>query len=153
MGKGRFFFFFLSGFSFTDTDNSQDSRGREGTFFIPLYHFRLLTNIQTFMCNFAREMTIKRRCVVSRMIFYLVSIIRVSILSILPLSYFFSFWCTKYGCISSTYYIWSKMFFLGLRYVYSPLLTDLKSYPRGSLSHTSERHWERQTLLYQDLPS
>ena len=24
------FFFFLSGFSFTDTDNSQDSRGREG---------------------------------------------------------------------------------------------------------------------------
>ena len=27
------FFFFLSGFSFTDTDNSQDSRGREGTIF------------------------------------------------------------------------------------------------------------------------
>ena len=26
------FFFFLSRFSFTDTDNSQDSRGREGTF-------------------------------------------------------------------------------------------------------------------------
>ena len=26
-------FFFLSGVSFTDTDNSQDSRGREGTFF------------------------------------------------------------------------------------------------------------------------
>ena len=26
-------FFFLSGFSFTDTDNSQDSRGREGTIF------------------------------------------------------------------------------------------------------------------------
>ena len=26
------FFFFLSGFSFTDTDNLQDSRGREGTF-------------------------------------------------------------------------------------------------------------------------
>ena len=26
-------FFFLSGFSFTDTDNSQDSRGKEGTFF------------------------------------------------------------------------------------------------------------------------
>ena len=26
-------FFFLSGFSFTDTDDSQDSRGREGTFF------------------------------------------------------------------------------------------------------------------------
>ena len=28
-----FFFFFLSGFSFTGTDNSQDSRGRERTFF------------------------------------------------------------------------------------------------------------------------
>ena len=27
-----FFFLFLSGFSFTDTDNSQDSKGREGTF-------------------------------------------------------------------------------------------------------------------------
>ena len=27
------FFFFLSGFSFTDTDNSQDSKGREGTIF------------------------------------------------------------------------------------------------------------------------
>ena len=26
------FFFFLSGFSFTDTDNSQDSRGRKGIF-------------------------------------------------------------------------------------------------------------------------
>ena len=26
-----FFFFFLSGLSFTDTDNSQNSRGREGT--------------------------------------------------------------------------------------------------------------------------
>ena len=25
-------FFFLSGFSFTDTDNSQDNRGRKGTF-------------------------------------------------------------------------------------------------------------------------
>ena len=28
-----FVFFFLSGFSFTDTDDSQDSRGREGTIF------------------------------------------------------------------------------------------------------------------------
>ena len=36
-------FFFLSGFSFTDTDDSQDSRGREGTIFystlpLPLVH-------------------------------------------------------------------------------------------------------------------
>ena len=28
-----FVFFFLSGFSFTDTDDSQDSRGRKGTIF------------------------------------------------------------------------------------------------------------------------
>ena len=52
------FFFFLSGFSFTDTDNSQDSKGREGPSFIPLYHFHPLTNIETFICNFASEMTI-----------------------------------------------------------------------------------------------
>ena len=50
--------FFLSGFSFTDTDNSQGSRGRRGPSFIPLYHFDPLTNIQTFICNFAREITI-----------------------------------------------------------------------------------------------
>ena len=44
---------------FTDNDDSQDSRGREGPFFTPLYHFHLLTNIETFICNFACEMTIK----------------------------------------------------------------------------------------------
>ena len=42
-----FFFLFLSEFSFTDTDDPQDSRGREGAFFIRLYHFHPLTNIQT----------------------------------------------------------------------------------------------------------
>ena len=36
-------FFFLPGFSFTDTDDLQDSRGREGPSFIPLYHFHPLT--------------------------------------------------------------------------------------------------------------
>ena len=58
--------FFLSGFSFTDTDDSQgsrrtgadDSQGskrREGTILlIPLYHFHPLTNIQTYICNFVR---------------------------------------------------------------------------------------------------
>ena len=56
--SGQNNFFFLTGFSFTDTDNSQDSRGREGTIFIPLYHFHPLINIQTFICNFASEMTI-----------------------------------------------------------------------------------------------
>ena len=69
------YFFFLSIFSFTDSDNTQGSRGREGflsrtvtihraagegrgPFLIPLYHFYQLANIQTFMCNFAREMSI-----------------------------------------------------------------------------------------------
>ena len=33
IGKRVLFVFFLSGFSFTDTDDSQDSRGRQGTFF------------------------------------------------------------------------------------------------------------------------
>ena len=53
-------FFFLSGFSFTDTDNSQEGKEREGRgpSSIPLYHFHALTNIQTLICNFAREMTI-----------------------------------------------------------------------------------------------
>ena len=51
------FLFFLSGFSFTDTDDSQDSRGR-GPSFIPLYQFHPLTNIQIFICSFACEMTI-----------------------------------------------------------------------------------------------
>ena len=53
-----FFFFFLSGFSFTDTDDLQDSRGREGPSFIPLYYSHPLTNIQIFICNFACEMTV-----------------------------------------------------------------------------------------------
>ena len=41
-----------------DNDDSQDSRGREGTIFILLYYFHPLTNIQTFICNFACEMNI-----------------------------------------------------------------------------------------------
>ena len=56
--KSRLFFsFFLSKFSFTDTGDSQDSRERKGIIFIPLCHFHMLTNIQTFTCNFACEMT------------------------------------------------------------------------------------------------
>ena len=41
--------FFLSGFSFTDTDDSQNSRRREGPSFISLYHFHSFPNIQTFI--------------------------------------------------------------------------------------------------------
>ena len=45
--------FFPSGFSFTDTDNSQDSRGRDGTIL-----FHSITSIRSrtfrhFICNFA----------------------------------------------------------------------------------------------------
>ena len=53
-----FSFFFLSGFFFTDTSDSQDSRRMEGTIFFPLCHFHPLTNIQTFICNFTCEMTL-----------------------------------------------------------------------------------------------
>ena len=49
--------FFLSEFSFIDTDESRDSRGREGTIFIPLHYFHPLTNIQTFTYKFSREVT------------------------------------------------------------------------------------------------
>ena len=50
--------FFPLEFSFTDTEDSQDSKGREGPSFIPLYHFHPLTKSQTFICNFACEMII-----------------------------------------------------------------------------------------------
>ena len=43
-------FFFLSGFSFTDTDNSQDSRGREGIIF---FHSTTSTRSRTFRHLFA----------------------------------------------------------------------------------------------------
>ena len=51
-------FFFYQGFlSETLTTHRTAGEGR-GPFFIPLYHFHPLTNIQTFICNFACEMTI-----------------------------------------------------------------------------------------------
>ena len=51
-------FFFLSSFSSqTLTIHRIAGKGR-GPFFIPLYHFHQLTNIETFICNFECEMTI-----------------------------------------------------------------------------------------------
>ena len=51
-------FFFHQGFlSRTLTTHRTAGEGR-GPSFIPLYHFHPLTNIQTFICNFACEMTI-----------------------------------------------------------------------------------------------
>ena len=53
-----FFFFLYQGFlSRTLTIHRTAGEGW-GPFFIPLYHIHPLTNIQTFMCNFAREMAI-----------------------------------------------------------------------------------------------
>ena len=52
------FYFFLSGFSFTDTEGQKDSRGREGPPFIPIHHFHQITTIQIFIFSFACEMTI-----------------------------------------------------------------------------------------------
>ena len=50
-------FFFYQGFlSWTLTTQRIAGEGR-GPSFIPLYHFHPLTNIQTFICNFACEMT------------------------------------------------------------------------------------------------
>ena len=51
-------FFFYQGFlSRTRMIHRTAGEGR-GPFFIPLYHFHPLMNIQTFICNFACEMTI-----------------------------------------------------------------------------------------------
>ena len=47
-----FHIFFLSGFSFTDNDDSQGSREGRGPSFILLYHFHRLTNIQALIWNF-----------------------------------------------------------------------------------------------------
>ena len=49
------FFFFLSGF-FTDTDESQDSRRREGTIFYSTLPLTCLLTFKHLFCNF--EMTI-----------------------------------------------------------------------------------------------
>ena len=51
-------FFFLPEFSFTDTEIHRTAGEGRGPSFIPLYHFHPLMNIETFICNFACEMTI-----------------------------------------------------------------------------------------------
>ena len=53
-----FCFFFLSGLSFTDTDNSQDSRGREGTFFYSTLPLPPAHEHSDIYVQFAHEMTI-----------------------------------------------------------------------------------------------
>ena len=56
------FFFFLSGFSSQTLTIHGTAREGRGPSFIPLYHFHPLTNIETFICNFAFEMTITPDC-------------------------------------------------------------------------------------------
>ena len=51
------FFFYQSFLSRTMKTHRTAGEGR-GSSFIPFYHFHQLTNIQTFVCSFAREMTI-----------------------------------------------------------------------------------------------
>ena len=46
-----FLFFLVSRFSFTDTVDSQNSKGREETTLIPLYLLHLLMNILAFICS------------------------------------------------------------------------------------------------------
>ena len=43
--------FFSIRVTFTDTDDTQGNRGRDGTIFIPLYYVHSLTSIQTFTGN------------------------------------------------------------------------------------------------------
>ena len=59
MVKGKSFFFFFSiGVFFHAHWQLTGQQRKGGDQLIPLYHFHPLTNIQTFICNFAREMTI-----------------------------------------------------------------------------------------------
>ena len=55
--KSVFFFFYQGFLSRTLTTHRTAGEGR-GSSFIPLYHSHPLTNIQTFICNFACEITI-----------------------------------------------------------------------------------------------
>ena len=48
---------FLSRFFFIETSDSQDSRRKEGTIFIPVCHFHQLSNIQTFISGVPCEIT------------------------------------------------------------------------------------------------
>ena len=50
--------FFLSGFLSQTLIIYRTAREGMGPAFIPLFHFHLLTNIETFICNLACEMTI-----------------------------------------------------------------------------------------------
>ena len=50
-------FFFYQGFPSQILTTHRIAGEGRGPSFIPLYHFHLLMNIQTFICNFAYEMT------------------------------------------------------------------------------------------------
>ena len=50
-------FFFCQGFLHRHRTIHRTAEEGRGPFFIPLYHFHPLTNIETLICNFACEMT------------------------------------------------------------------------------------------------
>ena len=56
--KHNFFFFFSIRVFFHGHWQLTGQQGKGGDHLIPLYNFHPLTNIQTFICNFAREMSI-----------------------------------------------------------------------------------------------
>ena len=56
--KSSFLFFFLLGFFLRTLITQRKAQEGRGLYFIPLYHLHPLTDIQAFICNFAREMTI-----------------------------------------------------------------------------------------------
>ena len=51
-----YYFFFIRVF-FHGHWQLTGQQGKGGNHFFPLYHFHPLTNIQTFICNFARQVT------------------------------------------------------------------------------------------------
>ena len=57
--RGVTYFFFLSGFSSQTLTIHRTAGEGKGPSFIPLYHFHPPTNVETFICNFAFEMTIR----------------------------------------------------------------------------------------------
>ena len=56
--KNNVVFFFYQDFLSQTLAIHRTAREGRGPPFIPLYHFHLLMNIETFICNFACEMTI-----------------------------------------------------------------------------------------------
>ena len=98
----HFFFFFYQGFHSRTLTTHRTVREERGPFSIPFYHFHPRTNIRTFMCNFAREMTIHQtacysmRCTTYRITVWLID----DMILIIGLNYgfFTAFWHERNCC-------------------------------------------------------